>query len=127
MNAPFATVFIERRRKHVGDAVEFIPRMDLAETAEGYCLYCNIAGVRKDDISLALENGELCINAEARYSRLPGKVHALEFADTVYKAKLELPKNVDTSRISASYVNGLLKVFLPRPEKKTERIIVTAG
>lgn len=123
----FNSVFIERRRKEIGDAMLLTPRMDLMETSGGYCLYCSLAGVRRGDIYLGLENGALFINAEARLAKLPGKIHALEFADAVFKGSVALPPNVDTARITASFANGLLKVALPYVAKKNERIVVKAG
>lgn len=127
MAESFHSVFIERRRKDIGDAMLLQPQMDLLEVADGYCVYCSLAGVRRDDIALGLEDGSLTVSAEARLSKLPGKIHALEFADAVFKGKIELPHNVDTSSISASFFNGLLKVHLPHLAQKNERIVIKAG
>lgn len=120
-------MFIERQRKDINDAMLLVPPMDIMESADGYCLYCSLAGVGRGDISLGLEDGSLIISAEARLAKLPGKIHALEFVDAVFKGKVELPRNVDTSAISASFSNGLLKVRLPYMTRKIERIIIQEG
>lgn len=121
------SVFIERQRKDIDDAMLLVPPMDILESAEGYCVYCSLAGVGRDDISLGLEDGMLVVNAKARLAKLPGKIHALEFVDAVFKGKVELPRNVDTSAISAMFSNGLLKVLLPYMARKNERIIIQEG
>lgn len=111
----------------MGDAMLLVPNVDILEDAGGYCIYCNLAGVRRDDITLNLEDGSLIVSAEARLSKLPGKIHALEFADAVFTGKVELPGNVDAASISASFSNGLLRVRLPYLAQRNERIIIKEG
>lgn len=127
MAESFNSVFVERRRRAIGDAMLLAPQMDIFEGPSGYCVYCTLAGVRRDDIALGLEDGTLTVNAEARLSKLPGKIHALEFADAVFKGSIELPHNIDTSSISATFSNGLLTVLLPYLVQKNERITIKAG
>lgn len=127
MTDGFNAVFVERRRKEMGDTMLLVPRTDMVETDDGFVLYCSMAGVRRTDIFLSLENGFLVLRAEARLAKLPGKVHALEFADAIFQNRIELPKNVDALRISASFSNGLLRVFLPYAEKRSERITINEG
>lgn len=104
-----------------------IPLIDMVELPDGICLYCNLPGAAPGDVSLTVEGEFLFLRAEARYEPVQGKVHALEFWDTVYEGKLLLPE-VDAARAEASISNGVLRIFMPfAPRSEPVRIPVTAG
>lgn len=101
------------------------PLMDLVELEDGCCLYCDLPGVGSDEVELTVDKESLHIRAAARLTPPRGKIHALEFNDIVYEGEVRIPA-VDPSRVEASLVNGLLRVFMPFPAPSTPVRIAVA-
>lgn len=103
------------------------PLIDMMEMPEGVRLYCNLPGITADEVSLTVEGEFLYVRAEARFPPIRGKIHALEFSDTLYEGRILLPAG-DIGRMEASLSNGVLRIFIPFPSRKEAiRIPVTAG
>ena len=90
------------------------PLTDIVELSEGFCLYCNLPGVAPENVMAIMDGEFLHIRAESLLPPIKGKVHALEFSDILYEGKIRLP-SFDTEKLDASFVNGLLRIFMPFP------------
>ena len=91
------------------------PLVDIVETTEGLCLFCNLPGVAPSDLTLTKEGEGLHIKGFAGIAPIPGKIHVLEFSDVLYETRVRISAQIDASHIKASYANGLLRVLLPHP------------
>lgn len=118
MNSLHCPLLPNRRRlARPCSVLAVMPLLDVVELDGGLCLYCNMPGVAGEDVVLEFDQGVLSLKAEARLAPLPGKVHALEFSDIVYEAKVRIPAMVDMNRIEAVLADGSLRVYLPFPGK----------
>jgi len=96
-------------------------RVDLKETEDSYLVEADLPGVKKENINIEYDNGNLTISAkrdEALEDKKENYVrrerHYGEFKRSLYI------KNVDENKINASFTDGVLKVTLPKLEKGTD-------
>jgi HSP20 family protein len=103
--------------------------MDLCKIDDHYVLTADLPGVDPGSIDVTADNGTLTLTAH-RSARSEDSVQWLtneRFFGT-YRRQLSLGEGVDSSRISATYENGVLTVSIPVAEAaKPRRIDVTHG
>jgi HSP20 family protein len=94
------------------------PRVNITESKEGFHLEMLAPGFSKENITMQVENdtltmsGEVSTNDENKGERYTRR----EFSYGSFKRSFKLPENVKADDIKAEYVNGVLKVFLPKAE-----------
>ena len=108
----------------------FMP-MDLYKVDDHYVLTADLPGVDPGSVDVSVDNGTLTLTAH-RSARSEDSVQWLtseRFFGT-YRRQLSLGEGIDTTRINATYENGVLTVTIPLAERaKPRRIEVshTAG
>jgi HSP20 family protein len=110
-------------------ALSFRPAADLFETAQGLVLRLELAGVAAEDVSLILTGHELVVRGRRRPPSPEGIrrfVH-LEMAFGTFERSFTLPISIDSHRVEARYVDGILEVHLPRKAPQTRTIPVKAS
>lgn len=104
----------------------FMP-MDLYKVDDHYVLTADLPGVDPGSVDVTVDNGTLTLTAH-RSARSEDSVQWLtseRFFGT-YRRQLALGEGVDTTRIAATYENGVLTVTIPMAERaKARRIDVT--
>lgn len=95
------------------------PALDLYQNTDNVVAVIELPGMKKDDIEISLHDGMLTIsgerkdesadegNNEGRTERFVGK----------FRRSITLPTRVDSSKVSASYKDGILTVTLPKAEE----------
>ena len=96
------------------------PPTDVLETAEYILITCELAGIRKEDINIQLENTYLIIRGERREPRIPSKAiyHNLEIFYGPFERMVKLPNDVNLRDIKALYTDGFLKITLYKGKSK---------
>ncbi len=106
----------------------FMP-MDLYKVEDHYVLTADLPGVDPGSVDVSVDNGTLTLTAH-RSSRSEDSVQWLtseRFFGT-YRRQLSLGDGIDTTKISATYENGVLTVTIPLAERaKARRIEVAHG
>ena len=103
-----------------GSAYSFVPKVDILETEKAYELHFAIPGVNKDDFKIDLNDNHLTISGERKFTK-EKKENNLYVVETQYgnfSRTFSLPENVDASKITAAYNNGILEITVPKDEKK---------
>ncbi len=97
------------------------PAINAFRCDQAYCVCVDLAGVAKEEIELTVEPGLLRLRG-TRSAPQPGAPHgkavrvlALEIDSGDFERELQLPPDVDLSRIAAEQENGLLWIRLPIP------------
>jgi HSP20 family protein len=106
-------------------SASFQPAIDVTENENESLIVAELPGVKKEDISITVENGWLTLKGE-RKSTEPSDVRKVLHREIEYQPfsrSIKLPHQVDVSEISAGLENGILKITLPKAEAIRPRSI----
>ena len=99
------------------------PQVNIVETKDGYRLEAEMPGVGKDGLEVLLEGNELTIVGH-RTQEVPGaQLLYRESFDRDFRRSFELDPTIETKRISAKMLDGVLYLELPKAEKVKPRKI----
>ena len=104
---------------------DWAPSVDIAETPEAFEIKAELPDVKKEDVKVSVEEGQLRISGERKQEKEEkGKrFHRVERSYGSFMRSFSLPENVDDSKLSAEYKDGVLKVVLPKTEKAKPKAI----
>ena len=105
------------------------PAVDIFERGDDLVIRAEIPGVDKDDIDINVENNTLSIRGERKREEEfdEDRTYKTERVFGSFVRTFRLPRTVDSSRIAAKYVNGVLELQLPKAEEaKPRRIEIKA-
>lgn len=117
MNHPFANFY------RTGDEMEcrgtWIPNIDVKETLDELVLYVELPGLKKEDIKITVQEGVLSISGDKIQTDLQKDevFHRVERIYGNFCRQFNLPAQIDAAKISAEFVNGVLKLRLPKKEQ----------
>lgn len=99
------------------------PAINVLENEASYEIELAVPGMTKEDFNVCLDdNGDLVINMEKKEENNDGKKlgHYLrrEFSYSKFQQTMILPDDAEKEEISASVVNGVLKVDIPKVRKR---------
>lgn len=94
------------------------PPTDVYESAEGYVVRVEIAGMEEEDIQVRFEHDHLSVAGSRPAAQDARAYHRMEIASGEFAVDLDFPLPVDPERIRAEYQNGILRVVLPRLEPR---------
>jgi HSP20 family protein len=102
---------------------QFTPAVDISEDENHYEIHVSVPGMKKSDFNLEVTDGRLTISGERKMEeKKEGKnFHSLETHYGSFSRSFYLPENVKEAGIAAVYEDGLLKVNLPKEEKKVNK------
>ena len=97
----------------------WVPRVDISETEDEIIVRADIPGMKKEDIKVTLADNVLTISGEKKIERDEKKenYHRVERVFGTFSRSFYIPTNVDASKITAKYNNGVLEVRLPKKEE----------
>jgi HSP20 family protein len=112
--------FDESVARKGGSAYSFVPRVDIVENDKAFEVHVAVPGMNKDDFKIDLNESVLTISGERKFTeeRKDKNFHSIETQYGTFGRSFSLPENVDLNKISATYVNGILLVTVPKDEKK---------
>lgn len=97
-----------------------VPNVDMFSTATELIIEAELPGVRKEDISVSIENNSVSIKAVKFECVDEGKVNYVCMERSfgrVYRT-VEMPFPVDTAHIKAVFRDGVLTISIPRVKDK---------
>lgn len=112
--------FNESLTRTGGSQYSFVPRVDIIENEKAFEIQVAVPGVNKDDFKLDLNDSFLTISGERKFTKekKENNFHSIETQYGTFSRSFSLPENVDASKISAAYNNGILEIVVPKDEKK---------
>ena len=96
--------------------VDFRPNVNTRETNENYHIEIELAGVKKENVDIKVDGNVLSISGE-RNLRDEVKEEDYDKVESRYglfSRSFTLPERVDTSNISAEFIDGILEVIIPK-------------
>ena len=102
------------------------PAVNVKEDNKQYVMEVAIPGLKKEQVNMSIDkDGYLTLSIENKNEQKDEnkKEHYLrrEFSYTSYRQSYALPDNVNADKIEANVADGVLKVVLPKVEKKEEK------
>lgn len=102
------------------------PAVNVKEDNKQYVMEVAVPGLKKEQVNMSIgKDGYLTLSIENKNEQKDEnkKEHYLrrEFSYTSYRQSYALPDNVDADKIEANVADGVLKVVLPKVEKKEEK------
>jgi len=111
-------------------AAEWMPLVDIAEDDQAYTIKAELPEVRRDDVSVTLENGVLTLSGERKPANRENTrhYHRVERAYGRFARSFTLPDDARGQEVSAEFKDGVLTVSVPKDEKAQPRAIeIKAG
>lgn len=101
------------------------PAVDIHETETSTLIAADLPGVKKEEISINVEENTLILSGE-RKKELEvekDKCYRKERYFGKFKRKFSLPASIDQEKISADFKDGVLTIEIPKPEEKKPKSI----
>ena len=98
----------------------FVPAVDISEADKSFQLEFAVPGFKKEDFNIDFNDGQLTISGERKFEKEQTDVnyHARETRYGTFSRSFHLPENINDKKIEAVYTDGILKVIIPKDEKK---------
>ena len=101
----------EQRRTHI---TAWVPATDIFAKGKDLVIRMELAGVRQQDIDVALSGGVLTISGERSFELDEEEIsyYVRERFFGTFRRSMNLPEGVDESKISASFEDGMLEIII---------------
>lgn len=103
----------------------WVPAADIKETDDALVVELDLAGVKKEDVDISLEQNLLKVTGERRHESEESKqgYHRVERFYGQFSRSFRLPRHVDPAKVKASMKDGVLHLELPKTEEARPRQI----
>ena len=98
------------------------PLVDIYENDDEILLHAEMPGVKKDNISVNIDNGSLILSG-VRSLNPDGAAEWQEFGDVEYQRAFSVPQTIDVNKVNAELKDGILALHLPKSEAAKPRKI----
>jgi len=103
------------------------PRVNAFENETVVHIEMEVPGVAKENLAVDVKGKHLTISGKREDSKVSegseGKFFRKEIASGSFARSFRLPFEIDDSKVSAVYIDGILKLEIPKPEKQAARKI----
>jgi len=105
---------------------QFNPAVDIAEDEKAYEIHVAVPGMKKEDFKIDLADGKLTISGERKFEeKKEGKnFHSIETQYGTFCRSFFIPEDVLEDKVEASYEEGVLRLLLPKKEKKVKNATI---
>ncbi len=123
MDRMWDSLFEWRPRLRTEDEGGWLPALDLTENPNELIVKAEIPGLDPKEVDISLSDRMLTIKGEKKQEREEKEedYHLIERSFGSFVRSIELPAEVKSEKISASYKNGILKVVLPKSEEAKKK------
>ena len=104
------------------------PPINVSEDAESVYVRAELPGIKIDDLDITMENDTLTIAGEREQVTEDGAVsyHRREREWGAFRRSFSLPTRIDSDKVEARYVDGILTVVLPKAAEARPRRVAIA-
>jgi len=108
------------------EGMVWTPRTDVRENDKMILVYTELPGLKPEDITITLQEGNICISGE-RKPDMEGHLdlesitcQTMEIPFGKFQRDIRVPLGSDASKIQATFENGILTVRIVKPERFKE-------
>ena len=97
-------------------AYDWAPAADVSETEAEYLIKADLPEVRKEDLSITVQDGVLTLSGERRQEKREEteKLHRVERSYGSFARRFALPENADEQAIRAESRDGVILIHIPK-------------
>jgi HSP20 family protein len=94
---------------------DWSPEVDISEDDRGYLLKADLPEMKKEDVRVTVEDGILSVSGERKSEKedQKKKFHRIERSFGNFRRSFTLPEDADSTKVTADFHDGVLKVHLP--------------
>ncbi len=95
------------------------PAVNISENDKEIKVKAELPGLDSKDIDLSIQNNTLILKGEKKFEEEESKenFHRIECSYGSFYRAIPLPAEVDESKVSAKFKNGVLEIKLPKKEE----------
>jgi HSP20 family protein len=100
---------------HSLTVADWSPEVDISQDDQEYLLKADLPEMKKEDVRVTVEDGILSVSGERKSVRedQKRKFHRVERAFGNFRRSFTLPEDTDSTKVTAEFRDGVLKVHLP--------------
>ena len=100
---------------HSLTVADWSPEVDISQDDQGYVLKADLPEMKKDDVRVTVEDGILSVSGERKCEKedQKRKFHRIERSLGTFRRSFTLPEDADSTKVTAEFRDGVLKVHLP--------------
>jgi HSP20 family protein len=100
---------------HSLTVADWSPEVDISQDDHEYLLKADLPEMKKDDVRVTVEDGILSVSGERKSVKedQKKKFHRIERSFGTFRRSFTLPENADSTKVTAEFRDGVLKVHLP--------------
>jgi len=97
-------------------SADWAPAADVTETEGEYLIKAELPEVRKEDVSLSVQDGVLTLTGERKQEKRDDneKVHRVERFHGSFARRFSLPEDADEQSIKAESKDGVILIHIPK-------------
>ena len=104
------------------------PPVDIEETDDAFVVEAELPGVKRDDVSVELNDNELTIRGEAKERERVGILRRQTRRTGEFLYRVRLPGDVDEDKVEATLRDGVLELRIGKAvPAQARRIEISAG
>ena len=98
------------------------PSIDLSENESYFLLEADLPGVKLEDVTVQVENGDLVLRGcrALEQTSTHGRFHTMERSAGQFMRRMKLPESVHKAEIKAEFCDGVLRVVVPKAKPQGE-------
>jgi len=103
------------------------PAVNIYDDGEAYMIRAEVPGMDKDKLDVTTKGGQISIRGARGFDAGPeAAYHRRERGMGHFHRVVTLPDEIDGSKVSASYRNGVLEIVCPRVEQARPRRVAVS-
>ena len=109
---------------NVWGSTEVVPKLDLTENEQGVQVSVELPGMNEKDVDISLTDRFLTIRGEKKEEKETKEkdVYRRERSYGSFRRTLEVPAEIDSSKIEASFKSGVLTIQLPKTKEAQAKV-----
>lgn len=119
-------LFEGSKKQSTSNLGSLIPSADISEDENSYQVTVDLPGIPKDDINLSVSGNTLILRAERNEKKEEKKkknYYKLERAVGFFERQFTFNHDIDESKVSATYKDGVLEINLPKQKTDKSKLI----
>jgi HSP20 family protein len=113
----------------LGREGKFLPEANMVETDKAIEVTVELPGMKPEEVKVEIKEGNLWITGEKKEDKEEkGRTfHRIERRSGMFRRVFSLPVEVEEEKVDARFVEGVLKITLPKAEKVAPKQIEIKG